>query len=221
MKKLIFFAFVAAIVGMVMYEPARNRVIEALPEKVTSAFESDPLPKDLVLGLSDNQDLGFALPATDGQEIGAHELKGKIAMVLVWNTQCGAKCLETMEHMQKLARKYAKQDVVAVTINNDMLTKGASDDQIRKYMADHGIQLPVLLMDLSTGRTFWPNDCKYGLAPQPFHELLVYDRNGAVRFRANQDYLRPVVQELLTGNWSDFSDERVKAGTNPPAPATQ
>ena len=74
-------------------------------------------------------------------------------------------------------------------------------------------------MDLPTGQAFWPAECKYGLARQPFRELLVYDRNGAVRYRANQDYLRPVVQELLTANWSEYSDEKVKAGTNPPLKA--
>ena len=53
-------------------------------------------------------------------------------MVLVWNTDCGPKCLETMQHMQKLARRYSSKDVVAVTMNNDMLTKGMDDDGVRK-----------------------------------------------------------------------------------------
>src|SRR4051812_9644072 len=187
MKKLIFLGLAAAAVFVFAYAPARERVMDAVPDKVTSMFESDPLPKDLVLGLTDNFDLAYSLPSVEGTPLGSADQNGKIALVLIWNTDCGDKCLDTIHHMQKLARKYREKGVVAVTINNDMLTKGKTDDEVRDYVKQNNIKLPVLLMDLPTGQQFWPNDCKYGLAKQPFHELLVYDRNGSVRFRANQD----------------------------------
>ena len=218
MKTWIIVALLAAGAGAVIYQPTRNKIVDALPDKVTSMFDDDPsdtLPKDLVLSLTDNYDLGFALKTMDGQPYGAEDLKGKVVIALVWNTDCGQQCLATMKHIQKLAKKYAAKNVVAITINNDELSKGMDDAGVKQYVADNNIKLPVLKMDLSTGQNFWPNECKYGLAKQPFHELIVYDRNGAVRYRANQDYVRPVVQEVLAG-WDNYTDEKVKAGSYPP-----
>jgi len=217
MKKLLIVVVAACASALAFYAPVREKAIAALPASITSVFEpADPLPKDLVLSLTDNYDLSWGLNDLHGNRLGLSDLRGKIAMVLVWNSECGKQCIDTMHHMERLAKKYAQQDVVAVTFNNDMLTKGMDDPQVKQYVADNDIKLPVLLMDLPTGQTFWPTECKYGLSKQPFHEVIVLDRNGAVRFRANQDYLRPVVQQLLTANWSEYSDERVKAGTYPP-----
>src|SRR5437879_6600101 len=180
-----------------------SRVADALPDRVTSMFESpsegEKLPPDVVMGLSDDHELWYSLKDLNGQPMASSDFKGKVIVLLVWNSDCGGQCLETMRHMQKLARTYADKDVMAVTINNDMLTKGMTDAEVKQYVAENGIQLPVMLMDLPTGQNFWPTECRNGLAKQPFHELLVYDRNGAVRFRANQDYTARAVQEVLAG----------------------
>lgn len=218
MKTWVIIVLLGAAFGALVYQPTRTKIVAALPDKVTSLFDDDPsdtLPKDLVLSLTDDFDLGFSLKSLDGEPYGREELKDKVVIALVWNTDCGLQCLDTMRHIQKLAKKYAAQGVVAITINNDELSKGKTNAEVKQYAADNNIQLPVLLMDLPTGQTFWPNECKYGLAKQPFHEILVYDRNGAVRFRANQDYVRPVVQEVLAG-WENYTDEKVKSGNYPP-----
>jgi thiol-disulfide isomerase/thioredoxin len=203
------------------HAPTRKKLIKHLPEAMTSSFSDDPsdkLPKDLVLGLTDTYDLGFHLYPleAEAESLSSSQLKGKIVMVLIWNTDCGSHCLATMKSMERLAERYAGKDVLALTINNDSLTVGQDVAGVRKYMADNDIQLPVLTMDLPTGQQFWPTECVHGLAKQPFHELLVYDRNGAVRYRANENYLRPVVQELLFGGYDNYKEEKVKEGTNPP-----
>src|SRR5438270_608013 len=130
MKTWIIAGVLAALVGAVVYQPTRAKMVAALPDKVTSMFDDDPsdtLPKDLVLSLTDNYDLGFALKSMDGQPYGPEELKGKVVIALVWNTDCAEQCLATMRHIQKLAKKYAAKNVVAITINNDSLTHGVSD----------------------------------------------------------------------------------------------
>src|SRR5260221_14695018 len=97
---------VAVAIGVItIHEPTRNKIIASLPDKVTSAFNSEPadaLPKDLVLSLTDDHDLGFVLKSMDGQQFGPEELKGKVVIALVWNTDCGAQCLDTMRHIQRL-----------------------------------------------------------------------------------------------------------------------
>ncbi len=201
--------------------PTRTKLVKKMPNFLTTPFDDDPsttLPPDLVLGLTDVHDLYYRLqPLTaNGTPLASSDLRGKIAMMLVWNTDCGASCLATMRSMERLAERYAEKGVVAVTINNDSISQGLDTPEVRKYVEANSVQLPVLAMDLSTGRQFWPTECINGLAKQPFHELLVYDRNGAVRFRANQNYLRPVVQELLNGGYENYKEEKVREGSNPP-----
>src|SRR5437899_2934487 len=104
MKTWIFLLVAALLAGAVIYKPSRSKIIAALPDKVTSMFDNDPsdtLPKDLVLSLTDNYDLGFALKSMDGQPYGPEELKGKVVIALVWNTDCAAQCLDTIRHIEK------------------------------------------------------------------------------------------------------------------------
>src|SRR5438270_11648244 len=109
MKTLIMVILLAGTVAALLYGPTRAKIVAALPDKVTSIFDDNPadtLPKDLVLSLTDDYDLGFALKSMDGQPFGPEELKGKVVIALVWNTDCGNQCLATMRHIQKLAKKY-------------------------------------------------------------------------------------------------------------------
>src|SRR6185436_5962907 len=76
----------------------------------------------------------------DGKTMTPADLKGKIAVINFWGIWCGW-CVREMPDYQELAKKYAKDDKVAIlTINND-------DDveKVRRWMAEQKYTLPVLL----------------------------------------------------------------------------
>jgi thiol-disulfide isomerase/thioredoxin len=87
----------------------------------------------------------YALKTLDGKPASLAELKGKVTVVNFWAVWCRP-CVEEMPDLQKLARKFANDDRVAiVTINVD-----PDPEKVRKWMAGQKYDFPVLRGDLKS-----------------------------------------------------------------------
>lgn len=60
----------------------------------------------------------FSLTTIDGQHISMDELAGKVVLIDFWATWCGP-CREALPHIQNIARKFAGQPLVVLSISLD------------------------------------------------------------------------------------------------------
>jgi thiol-disulfide isomerase/thioredoxin len=77
------------------------------------------------------------------------EYKGKTVVVNFWATWCEP-CREEMPSLQRLARRMADRNLVVLTVD-----AGEAPERIRRFVAQTGIDLPVLLdRDSNTARAW-------------------------------------------------------------------
>lgn len=72
----------------------------------------------------------FALTALDGQHITMDGLQGKVVLIDFWATWCGP-CREALPHIRDIARKFAGQPLVVLSISMD------DDDKWRDFVASN------------------------------------------------------------------------------------
>lgn len=78
----------------------------------------------------------FTLTTNDGEQIQLDDMKGKVVLLDFWATWCGP-CKETTPEIKKLAKKFAGQPLIVISISSDR------DEQIWKnYIEKNGMDWP-------------------------------------------------------------------------------
>jgi len=117
------------------------------------------------------------LPSLDGQVYSLEDYGGKVVVVAVWSTCCPAG-VAFIERVEELHKDYKEKDVVILIVSLDDLGGGMSLSELRQFVADRGLTLPVLLLDQGTYASFATENTVF--APQ----FRVYDRNLRVRYKS-------------------------------------
>ena len=122
----------------------------------------------------------FSLKDLNGETHSLSDYKGKFIALDFWASWCNP-CKMELPILQKLAQKYASQDLALLTINNE------DEKKVRNFLKTLNLDIPVLMDSTSeTGR-------KYRVTMIP--QLVLIDKNGVIR-------------KLLTGLRSEEDLER-------------
>lgn len=108
----------------------------------------------------------FTLDNLNGGTVTLSDLKGQVVVLEFWATWCSP-CVEGLDYLQRVRKRYADQGVVVLAINI-----AESRDEVADFMADHGYTFTVLLD--TDGRV---SDA-YGVQAIP--NTIVVDREGEV-----------------------------------------
>lgn len=121
-----------------------------------------------------------SLSGLDGSVRTLSEFQSNVLLVNFWGTWC-APCLREIPELVRLARHFEKKGlkVVGIAVNS-----GRPED-VRHFMAQHGMNYEVLLGDLAT--------VKRSFHVVGFPTSLLIDRRGVIRKR----YLGPQTEEAL------------------------
>ena len=110
-------------------KPAPRAPMESRKKQALASRTSKPVPP-------------FTLKTLDGKSVAASDLKGKIAVINFWGIWCPG-CVREMPELQKLVKKYAKDEKVAIlTINTDY-----DAGRVRRWMREKKYDFGVLVDD--------------------------------------------------------------------------
>jgi thiol-disulfide isomerase/thioredoxin len=119
----------------------------------------------------------------DGDAITLSDLENQIVVLDFWAIWCHP-CVEAMPELEQLHKQYADQGVVVLAIN-----VGEEQDEVTKFMADHGYTLTVLL-DTDSRVTD-----AYGVQGIP--HTVVVDRKGEIHYVLSMDDAESTLHRLL------------------------
>jgi cytochrome c biogenesis protein CcmG, thiol:disulfide interchange protein DsbE len=164
-----------------MVEDKRKLQKTAVLIALSTLLALSPMAARMGFGLSEPRsvpDVGFA--DLKGKTIALSEFRGKVVLINFWGTWCEP-CLEEIPELIRLSHHYKDRGLEVIGLAVD---SGGSED-IRKFMADHGIDYVVLIGDLSVVKS-------------QFHVLgfptsLLIDRVGKIRKR----YFGPQTMEIF------------------------
>lgn len=90
--------------------------------------------------------IDFTLPTIDGKPLRLSDYRGNVVLVNFWYTNC-APCREETPALQAAYAQLNGQGLQIIGVNvRDNERNGADGDQdIRKFMADHGVTYPIVL----------------------------------------------------------------------------
>ena len=133
------------------------------------------------------------LPSLEGQTYDLENYRGKVVVLEVWATWC-EECVAFLDKVEQLHQNYKARDVVVLTLNLDGLSQGMSPSELREFVAERGLTVPVMLMDEGTQAAFASGNTIQ--VPQ----VRVYDRNLRVRYKsigASATQVESVLNQLL------------------------
>jgi thiol-disulfide isomerase/thioredoxin len=75
----------------------------------------------------------FAITTLDGQRVSLDDLKGKVVLIDFWATWC-APCREALPHMREIAKKFAGQPLVVLSVSLD-----SDEPRWKDFVAKNGM----------------------------------------------------------------------------------
>lgn len=81
----------------------------------------------------------FTLPGTDGQNVTLSDFRGRIVMVIFWQSDCKA-CSSEMPHIQAVFQRWSDEElaILAVSVRE-------SANKVRSFAESQGLTFPILL----------------------------------------------------------------------------
>lgn len=148
------------------------------------------------VALIDEAPRSFVLTALDEQTYNLADYRGKVVVLDMWATWC-PDCVGFLSKVEKLNRKYTPEGVKFLTLNVDPITESRlSVSEVRKFVGEKGLTVPVLLADVATMRAYASTSPGMLELPQTY----VLDRNLRVRYKstaANAAEVQAVIKQLL------------------------
>jgi thiol-disulfide isomerase/thioredoxin len=100
----------------------------------------------------------FALTTLDGQRITMDGLQGKVVLIDFWATWCGP-CLAALPHIRDIARKFAGQPLVVLSVSMD-----SDDAKWKDFVSKNG----MTWLQYRDGRFTGPMATRFGVTAIPF-----------------------------------------------------
>ncbi len=193
---------VAVLVWAGVHNRRERRIADAAAQnKAVLAIGTDK-PGATVSGESQVADLRgkaapvFTLTSNTGKRISLSDYKGKPVLVNFWATWC-TPCKIEMPWFEDFQKKYAAQGLEVIGINEDDDPKSAEiADQIKKVLANTGVDYTILMSDKKVGDAYGGLD----VLPATFY----IDRNGKIVAQAiglaSKEEAEANVQKILGGS---------------------
>jgi len=144
--------------------PAKSEAQQPSAEAKQTAVK---LP-DLVVEVGDEKDLDAILK----------ENKGKVVLVDFWGTWC-MPCMELLPHTLELAKKYASQGLVVVTVAIEDISDPQKVDEVKGVLIKHGAtgDVRALVSRYGIGEEAFT---KFNIASGALPHLKLFGRDGAL-----------------------------------------
>jgi cytochrome c biogenesis protein CcmG/thiol:disulfide interchange protein DsbE len=138
----------------------------------------------------------FTLTSNTGKRVSLNDLKGKPVLINFWATWC-TPCKIEMPWFEEFQKKYAAQGLEVVGINEDDDPKSPEiADQIKKVLANTGVDYTILMSDKKVGDAYGGLD----VLPATFY----VDRNGKIVAQAiglaSKEEAEANVQKIVAGS---------------------
>ncbi len=171
---------------------AQNKAVLAIGVDKPGATVSG---ESQVADLRGKQAAIFTLTSNTGKRVSLSDLKGKAVLVNFWATWC-TPCKIEMPWFEEFQKKYAAQGLEVVGINeDDDATSPEIADQIKKVLANTGVDYTILMSDKKVGDAYGGLD----VLPATFF----IDRNGKIVAQAiglaSKEEAESNVQKILAG----------------------
>lgn len=138
---------------------------------------------ELVVEVGDEKDLEAIL----------QENRGKVVLVDFWGTWC-MPCLDLLPHTLKMARDYAAQGLVVVTVAIEDIADPLKVDQVKGVLLKHGgDQVRALVSRYGIGEDSFT---KFHIAGGALPCLKLYDRQGNLVVTFGVDAEKPEAQRI-------------------------
>jgi peroxiredoxin len=100
----------------------------------------------------------FRLTSSSGAPVRLSDYRGKIVLLDFWATECGG-CKLEIPWFIELAREYRDRGLAVVGVSMDILyedLRGAAEgwQRVRPFIAQHGVNYPVLMGDDAVGKAY-------------------------------------------------------------------
>ncbi len=82
----------------------------------------------------------FTFPDMDGKPVSLSQFRGKVVFLNIWATWCGP-CRIEMPDMEKLYRKFKKEDLVILAVSIDRL----GEPVVKPFVKELELTFPILL----------------------------------------------------------------------------
>lgn len=132
---------------------------------------------------------GFSLTSIDGEDFSLFDFRGKVVVLDLMGTTC-IPCIEQIEHLHSINGLFGNRiQIISVSVSGD------SDNQLRQFALDHGIDWLVARDTGSVG-----TDYSVRFIPT----LVIIDQDGYLRNRhsgvATASVLQDQINALLNSN---------------------
>ena len=109
---------------------------------------------------------GWRVRSLDGKSVALAAFEGKVVFLNFWSTTC-VPCIEEMPGIQRLYGSLLNERVVFMAVTQE------DGKQVRSFLKDHKLDIPVYLADKEP-----PED----MAPNGFPTTFILAKNGAILF---------------------------------------
>jgi cytochrome c biogenesis protein CcmG, thiol:disulfide interchange protein DsbE len=132
----------------------------------------------------------FTLRTLDGDSVSLESLRGQVVLVNFWASWCPP-CRIEMPGFERVYRARRDEGFVIVGIATDT----HAQDQIRAFVAEHGITYPILLASGQVIREYG------GINALP--ESFLLDRDGRIRHRVVGYFAEPALRSAVSRMLAD------------------
>ena len=115
----------------------------------------------------------FILPRVNGQVLRSSQLKGKVVLMVFFQTWC-PDCQRISPQLETLYKKYKTQDFIILGISHDP----QKEKHLKPYIKKHGLSFPILLGDHSIAVNYLKVSSQKPRFSIPY--LILIDRNGNI-----------------------------------------
>lgn len=178
-----------AFIGLEMLNPDGEEVQASAARREAERLELQPLPFPEV-----GHSYDFTALTTDGKELKASDLRGKVVLIDWWASHCGP-CIQKMPYFQQIQSRVGEDRLAIIGVNID-----ESEESMRRVVERLELTWPQIRPpEEESHRRLWIDAVGVHLLPR----LFVLDSEGILRADSSLDDVESTLQELL----AEDSDE--------------